>query len=108
MARTRAPQPGEGAICSVLIKYLHPKPTINEHIPNYAANERLHDLVAVRKERTTRRGHTYDAVFFTSPTLNDAEVFCATRYVKVTTAGRNVWAATRVHPPSRDKIMLRT
>ena len=100
----------------MLIKYLHPKPTVIEHIRNYAANERLHELVAVREERKTRQSRTYDAVIFKSPTLQGAEVYCATRYVKVTTAGRNIWAnnapkplpppLARVHQP-RDKIIPR-
>jgi hypothetical protein len=104
MTRARALQPGEGAQCSVLISCLHPKDRINKHIVNWTAVDRLHDLIAIRKENTTRRGRTYPAIFFTSESLPGEEVYCAVRYVKVTTAGRNVWGndAPVVEPTAGD------
>mmetsp|Transcript_18595 Transcript_18595/g.34436 ORF Transcript_18595/g.34436 Transcript_18595/m.34436 type:complete len:136 (+) Transcript_18595:107-514(+) len=69
---------GEGAHFSVLISRLH---------PNKANDQRLTDLKAVRVARTSRRGHIYNAVFFTSKSVPRVKLFCASRYAVVVEEG---------------------
>jgi hypothetical protein len=93
---------GEGATCSVLVKYLRPSRDVKEAIPNPGPNHRVLDLVAVRREVTTRAGQTYDSVFFTSATLPGLSVSAAKRYVVVTAEGHEdtIWAPTVINQPA--------
>ncbi len=45
--------------------------------PNCLATQRLEDLVAVRHEQITRRGLTYEAIFFTSDSVTGIELSAA-------------------------------
>ena len=78
MPRQAALRIREGARCSVLISRLH---------PNKANDQRLTDLKAVRVARTSRRGHVYNALFFTSESVPGVELFCASRYAVVVKKG---------------------
>ena len=79
---------GEGALCSVLLKKLHPADRIAHYFPNRTANQRLADLVAVRKDVGRRAsGRSVNrAIFFTSPSLGDEEVWAPQHFVKVVTS----------------------
>lgn len=79
---------GEGSLCSVLLKKLHPADRVAHFIPNQIATQRLNDLVAVRHGIARRAGGRpiKSAVFFTSPSLGDEEFFCSKHYVKVLTS----------------------
>ena len=88
MPRQAALRIGEGAHCSVLISRLR---------PNKANDQRLTDLKAVCVARTSRRGHVYNAVFFTSESVPGVKLFCASCYAVVAEEGlpdRLWWGAT--------------
>ena len=87
MPRCRSLRIGEGATCSVLVKRLRPSQAVAAAIPNASANQRVDDLVATRHAVTTRRGHTFKTIFFTSTTFPGVELSAARRYVVVTTEG---------------------
>ena len=69
MVRKAKKRLGVGARCTVLLKRLHPQDVICAKIQNYGAQDRLEDLIVVKRERITRRGHTYLGVFFSSASL---------------------------------------
>jgi hypothetical protein len=90
---------GEGSVCSVLLKKLHPADRVAHFIPNAIATQRLNDLVAVRQGPARRAGGhpVKSAIFFTSPSLGDDEFWCSKHFVQVRTScpDENVFA-----PPS--------
>jgi len=55
---------GEGARCSVLVKYLRPSKAVADAIMNPVAGQRLDDLIAVKREMTTRGGKNFYSIFF--------------------------------------------
>ena len=77
---------GRGASCTVLWNYLRPTKFVKEHNPNFTKTDRLSELIAVRRETTTRNGHTFEAVYFEHHDF-DGLVHAARRYVKVDTEG---------------------
>ncbi len=82
---------GEGARCSVLLTKLRPSGDVQAAFPNRLATQRLEDLVAVRHEQITRRGLTYEAVFFTSESITGGiELSAASRFVVVKEQGPQV------------------
>ena len=87
MPRSPALRLGEGARCSVLLKKLHPSPTINELFPNYESQRRLDDLRATHQAEVTRRGRTYTATFFSSASAHGHILHCANRWVTVLEEG---------------------
>ena len=60
---------GEGAHCSVLLKYLRPSKAVEDAIVNPVAGQQLDDLITVRCEVTTRRGKTFVSIFYRSDTI---------------------------------------
>ena len=60
---------GEGPRCSVLVKYLQPSKTVDEALVNPVAGQRLDDLIAVKREMTTRGGKNFLAIFYWSETI---------------------------------------
>ncbi|MBM4179814.1 MAG: hypothetical protein FJ211_10875, partial [Ignavibacteria bacterium] len=78
---------GEGATCSVLLKFLRPSREVSERFPNAAPTQRLDDLVAVRFAVVTRGRSTYPAVFFTTPTFPGLQLQAAKKKVKVLQEG---------------------
>jgi hypothetical protein len=60
---------GEGARCSVLLKFLCPSKVIAETILNPVRDQRLDDLIAVSREVTTRGGRTFMSIFYRSDTI---------------------------------------
>jgi len=87
MARGRPLRLGEGARCSVLLKYLQPSRDVASTFPNVTSTQRLDDLVAVRRAQHTRRGRSIDTVFFTSPTFPGIEMSAARKRVVVLAEG---------------------
>jgi hypothetical protein len=59
---------------------------VKEHNPNFTKTDRLSELIAVRRETTTRNGHTFEAVYFEHRDF-DGLVHAARRYVKVDAEG---------------------
>ncbi len=78
---------GEGARCSILLSNLRPSRDVEAAFPNRLAMQRLKDLVAVRHEQFTRRGLTYEAIFFTSDSLTGIELSAARQFVIVNEQG---------------------
>jgi hypothetical protein len=60
---------GEGARCSVLLQFLRPSKTVAEAIVNPVKDQRLNDLIAVRREVTTRGGKSFVSIFYQSDTI---------------------------------------
>jgi len=60
---------GEGARCSVLLKFLRPSKVVAEAIVNPVKDQRLDDLIAVSREVTTRGGKTFVSIFYRSDTI---------------------------------------
>ncbi len=79
---------GEGSLCSVLLKKLHPADRVATHFPNAIATQRLTDLVAVRQDMAHRAsGRSVKiAIFFTSPSLGDDKFWASKHFVKVLTS----------------------
>ena len=79
---------GLGATCAPLLRYLHPSDKLAEKFPNVVPGQRLEDCVVQRRGMASRKGKDFNAIFFSSPTLPDVELWCATRYALVRTEGR--------------------
>ena len=60
---------GEGARCSVLVKYLRPSKAVADAIVNPVAGQRVDDLIAVKREMTTRRGKEFFSIFYRSESI---------------------------------------
>jgi hypothetical protein len=75
---------GSGAVCSVLVKYLHPKPVVAATIVNAVHGQRRDDMVAVRMETKRVNRKEQQCVFFRCEAFS-CEVYCSMRYVKVLT-----------------------
>ncbi len=94
---------GGGAQCSVLLKYLRPKPAVNAYFVNYVARDCVTDLTAVRLDEVTRKSKTYMAVFFTAPWTTKA-IYCTKHYVTVVKEGpaNLIFELTRSNASSPD------
>ena len=87
MAR-RKKRIGVGALCSVLIKRLHPQNLITQYHLNYSANEPLHDVVVVRQASVTCRGNQFIAIFVTHPSFRGSDaIHVAKRFCVVKQEG---------------------
>ena len=60
---------GEGARCSMLVKYLRPSKAVADAIVNPTAGQRVDDLIAVKREMTTRGGKNFLSIFYWSETI---------------------------------------
>ena len=78
---------GLGATCAPLLKFLHSSDKLAEKFPNVVPGQWLKDCVVQRRGMASRKGKDFNAIFFTSPTLPDVELWCATRYALVRTEG---------------------
>lgn len=75
---------GTGAVCSVLLRFLHPKRTINAAVVNPVVHERKEGLIALRlEEKVVRRTKQICVVFNHEDFVG--EVYCVKRYTKVVT-----------------------
>ena len=78
---------GLGATCVPLLKFLHPSDKLAENSLNVVPGQRLEDCAAQRRGMASRKGKDFNAIFFTSPTLSDVELWYATRYALFRTKG---------------------
>ena len=99
MPRSRRLRLGEGARCSVLVNKIRPSAVVDEHFPNKVPRQRLDDLIAVRREQTTRRGATCEHVYFRSDTI-PGELHVASRWCVVKAQGHpdSFWDEVPVEP----------
>ena len=93
---------GQGARCSVLLSKLRPSRDVEAAFPNRLPTQRLEDLVAVWHEAITRRGLTYDGVFFMSESIPGIQLSAARRFVTVKEQGpdESLWDAPASNPPT--------
>ena len=79
---------GEGSVCSVLLRKLHPQDVVSHAFSNHITTDRLSDLVAVKQGQGCRAGGgvTKVAVFFSTPSIPDVEVWAAIGFTKVLTS----------------------
>lgn len=84
---------GEGARCNVLVKNLRPSREITERILNPLPKQRVTDLVATRRALITRGRSTYEAIYFTSATFPNLELYAARRFTVVDAEGHpdRIW-----------------
>ena len=100
MARRNHRRLGDGARCSVLLSKLRPSERVADAFPNSESTQRLDDLVALRRQRVTRRGLSYEAIFFSSASIPNIEVPAARRFVVVVEQGpdKGLWDEVANNP----------
>ena len=82
---------------------LHPSDVIATVIQNTTKKDRLEDLVVTRRDRVTRKGHTYEAVFFLSGTFpGETGLFACERFVRVIEEGLPQDFFENEAPPPQD------
>ena len=79
------PSCGIGAVCKVQLKYLHPAKLISEKYPEFAHQQKLEKLLALRQETIVVNRREQVCVVFRSEEFEDKELYCVKRWVKVTT-----------------------
>ena len=77
MAQKLKTQLGEGATCSVLVKFFCPPKEMWEMLQNVTVNQRVDDMVAVHHDIIIRRHHIHPVVYFISPTFPGLELHAA-------------------------------
>ena len=87
MPRKKKKSIGIGAVCEVLKRFLHPRPVLSQKYPNAAQQDRLQDLLVIKKE--VRKVNKVDRVciVFRHNDFEGQELYCAERYSSVITEG---------------------
>ncbi len=72
----------------MLLRKLHPQDIISQAFPNHITTDRLSDLVAVKQGKGHRAGGgvTKIAVFYSTPSIPDVELWAAIGFTKVVTS----------------------
>ena len=100
----RAKWNGISAHCSVLLRKLHPGNMIAEQFPNFGLQERLYDLITVKKDEVIRGGHMMQMIFFTRKTVPNESLFASPGFVQVIEEGSEADlfepSATRASTPA--------
>ena len=78
---------GKGAICSILLAHIHPSLHIRDKYPNRARQERLEGCEILRQEEKLIQRKRTLAVVFRHESFPDIELYCVTRFAKVTKEG---------------------
>ena len=78
---------GSGAICSVLLKYLHPGKTIDKRFPNRTAQQRIDGLLATSQELRKVKKKEQLVICFRHEQFEGVDIYCVKRWCKVTTEG---------------------
>ena len=76
---------GSGAVCSVDVKFLHPRDVVASAIINPQHGQRQSNLLANRIEEKRVNRRQQECVVFRCEAFS-CEVYCVKRYVKVETA----------------------
>ena len=79
---------GEGLLCSILLKKLHPADHVATHFPNAIATKQLDDLVTVCQDMASCASSqsVKIAIYFTSPLLGNDEFWTSKHFFKVLTS----------------------
>ena len=93
---------GEGARCSVLVKYLRPSKAVADAIVNPVAGQRVDDLIAVKREMMTRGGKNFYSIFYRSESIPGVLLSSAERWATVLEQGPGhlLWDADGAAAPS--------
>ena len=78
---------GQGAQCSVILKKLCLSAVFSLHFPNTLPMQQLDSLRVTHQAQVTRRGLSYEAVFFSSVTVHGEILYCVKRFVVVREEG---------------------
>jgi hypothetical protein len=76
---------GVGATCAVLMRMLHPRKRVSERFPNAAKTDKLTGLIVQSKEVRKIAGREQECVLFRHDDFDDEILYCAVRWVVVTT-----------------------
>ena len=80
-------QLGIGAICTVLTRFIHPRPVITEKYPNAGQNSRTEGLKVIRKEVKVVNRRDQECAIMQHADMIDVELHAVMRYCNVTTEG---------------------
>ena len=78
---------GNGAVCSALIKYLHPAKEVAEVFPNAIRPDRLEGCIARRREKVMVNRKLIWCFVMEHPSFPEMTIHASTCYVKVVTEG---------------------
>jgi hypothetical protein len=78
---------GVGAVCSVLIRYLHPSIEVNTKYPRARYADRLEGLIVQRRQVKKLNHRDQTVVVFRHDDFPNLLVYCAERYAKVVECG---------------------
>ena len=78
---------GAGAVCEVLLRYLHSRPVVSAKYPNASFNQRLGGLLCIREEIKTVNNKQVMCFVFRHDDFEGVELHCVRRWSKVTTEG---------------------
>eukprot|EP00559_Dactyliosolen_fragilissimus_P002711 CAMPEP_0184872744 /NCGR_PEP_ID=MMETSP0580-20130426/41459_1 /TAXON_ID=1118495 /ORGANISM="Dactyliosolen fragilissimus" /LENGTH=665 /DNA_ID=CAMNT_0027375583 /DNA_START=1012 /DNA_END=3007 /DNA_ORIENTATION=+ len=80
-------QHGSGAICSVLLKYIHPAKYISEKFKNYSSDERLENCIECGQEIRNVKKKNHVVILFRHDDHDGQDLYAVKRWVKVVTEG---------------------
>ena len=83
-------QLGVGTKCEALKRVLHPRPLVCEKYPNSTAQDRLDELLVIKKEKKKINGSEKICIVFRHDDFDNQEIYCSERYAKVLTEGNEV------------------
>lgn len=66
---------GIGAKCSTLMRFLHPRLDIIEKYPNASSNQRLEDLLAIKRDQKKVNGKEQNVVIFRHDEFPNKELY---------------------------------
>lgn len=78
---------GIGAVCSVVVQYLHPSKLIKDKYPSRGAKERLGNLVAIRRETLKVNRVDRVCIVFRHDDFPNQLLHCCERWTRVDTEG---------------------
>ena len=78
---------GAGAICEVLLRYLHSRPVVSTKYPNASFNQCLGGLLCIREEMKTVNNKQVMCFVFRHDDFEGVKLHCVWRWSKVTTEG---------------------
>jgi Transposase IS4 len=78
---------GVGAVCSVVVQYLHPSKLIKDKYPSRGAKERLENLLAIRRETLKVNKVQRVCVVFRHDDFPNQELHCCERWARVDQEG---------------------
>ena len=79
-------QNGIIAHCTIFLGKLHPG-IFAERFPNFGSQERLYDLITVKKDEVIYGGSVMQMIFFMSETVPNESLFASPGFVKVIEEG---------------------